>query len=224
MLYLLDTSILNLFILTYVGSEHLIERLHATYEDVAIKSLCSSDGNEHSLVQLLEETAPLESMLNGYIYLAETHASDIFDRVWHDHIKGLPAGGTLSVADIRTKLWDPVITKCTELLKSLQQCTLTLSVVDEYFFQHRYRKEAAMMNMVNLCHGLSKYWKNSEAKDVEVRKIREGVYLMQQYWSLCDYANAAKICLELKERLELTGDFQMVEILAKQVMSVISVM
>ena len=223
MLFVLVPST-SIVLLAPIGSEHLIDKLHANYEDVCIKSLCSSDGNEHSLVQLLEETSPLESMLNGYICLAETHASDTFDRVWHDQIKGLPVGGTLSVADIRTKLWDPVIEKCTELLTTLQQCTITLSVVDEYFYQHRYQKEAAMTSMVNLCHGLSKYQTNSEGKEVEVRKIREGVHLMQQYWSLCDYANAARICLELKERLELTGDFQMVEILAKQVMSAINIL
>ena len=173
------------------------------------------------MVQLLEETAPLESMLNGYICLADIYTSDIFDRVWDDQIKDLPAGGTLSVADIRTKLWDPVITKCTELLTTLQQCTITLSVVDEYFYQHRYRKEEAMISIVNLCNGLSRYQTSCEGKEEEIQKIRRGVDLMQQYWSLCDYANAAKICLELKEKLELTGDFQMVEILAKQVMSVI---
>lgn len=204
-------------VLTTVGSEHLIEKLHANYEDVCVKSLCSTDGDEHSLVQLLEETAPLESMLNGYICLAESHASDVFEQVWHDQIRGLSAGGTLSVADIRTQLWDPVIAKCIELMTTLQQCSITLSVVDEYFHQYRYRKEAALINMVNLCHGLSKYLTTCEAKQVEIQKIKEGIARMQQYWSLCDFANAAKICLDLKERLQLTGDFQMVEILAKQV-------
>lgn len=170
-------------------------------------------------MQLLDETSPLESMLNGYIALAQTHTSDTFDRVWQDKIKELPAGGTLSLADIRTKLWDPVIEKCTELLTTLQQCTITLSVVDEYFYDHRHSKEALVTSLVNLFHGLSTYQAKFEKKEMKIQKIEEGVDLMQQYWSLCNYATAAKICLELKERLELTGDFKMVEILAQQVMS-----
>lgn len=189
-----------------------------------IKHLCSTDQNEHILVQFLEEISPVESILNGYTNFAQTHSNEIFDRVWQYKIKNLPKGGTFSLADIRTKVWDPVIEKCIEILTTLQQCSMKLSVVDEYFQQYQYRKEALLTSMVNLCHGLSKYLRACEGKEEEIQMVKEGIDLMQQYWSLCNYVSAAKICLELKEKVDLTGDFQMVETLAKQVKSMIMFM
>lgn len=201
-----------------VGLELTISKLDVKFESISIKSLCSTDGNEHSLVQLMEETSPLESMLDDYICLAQTHVSTIFDYVWNDKIKDISVESTLAVADIQTKLWEPVISICAELLMTLQQCTITLLVVDKYFSQYKRNKESLLKNLTNLFYGLSmcKYHTGFEGEE-GVQQIKKGVDLMQQYWSLYSYADAAQICLKLKEELQLEGDFQIVELLAKQV-------
>ena len=41
--------------------------------------------------------------------------------------------------------------------------------------------------------------------------------LIQQYWSLCQCASAAETFLELKQSLQLKGDFDVVEALAAKV-------
>ena len=203
---------------TPVGSDHIIQRLQANYENTQIKVLCSANGSG-SLVQLLRVVSPLEPMLKGYVCLAQTHASGIFDQVWQSKIKDLQhVGDTLSLTDIGTKLWEPVIEKCIELLTALQKCTITLSVVDEYFCQYQHKEEAALTSVVNLFHGLKEYGVSFEGSE---QKIQAGLDLVQQYWSLRTYAKVAEVCLKLKHRLELEGDFHMVEMLAKKVSSLL---
>ena len=194
-----------------------MEKLQANYDNIHINILCSSDGNDHSLVQLLKELSPLEYVLNGYVCLAQTYPSDIFKLVWQNKVD-LHAGDTLSLTDIQTKLWNPVIEQCIDLLTALQKCTIKLSVVDEYFCQPCPKEKAALTGLMNLCHGLKKCKAPFEGSEKE---IQEGFDFVKQYWSLCTYSNPAKICLKLKERLELEGDFKMVEALAKQVSSLL---
>ena len=225
-LLLVPSAVFFLFCICYVlyiypsnvsaGSEHFLETLDVNYENIPMKIVFSTD-NEKSLARLLDETAPLESMLNGYEYLAHIHVCHMFNRVWQDKVKALPHEGTLSVEEIRTKLWDPVVEKCTELLTTLQKCTMTLAVVDDYFGLYKRAINAAIDDMVKLLDGLNIHQARPEERNKEILKIEKGVNLVQQYWSLRIYANAAKTCLSLKESLKLEGDFKMVQMLAKQV-------
>lgn len=187
-----------------------MKKLNVNFESVKIKILCSANGNEHSLGQLLNETSPL---VDGY---TKTHDNAIFQCVWHDRLKDLSSESSLAVADIQTKIWKPVIQKCMELLRTLQQCTMTLTVVDRYFSQFKCTPESLLKHLTHLFYSLSEYCTTSDDEE-DFRKIKEGVAVILQYWSLSTYADAAQICLHLKEELKLEGDFQMVEMLAKQV-------
>ena len=170
-----------------------------------------------SLFELLEITRPLESMLYSYVVISKKHANGIFDRVWNERITDVVAAGSVSVSDITSKLWQPTVTKCTDLLTTLQKRTMTLSVVDQYFQPYFNNKEAALNDMINLFNGLRHHVKTFGEPKMEERRIREAVDVVQQYWSLRTYSDAAKICLELKEKLKLTGNFDIVNVLASQV-------
>ena len=222
MLHVFSLLCLFLYLFIYLnasaGSEHFLETLDVNYESIPMRIVCTNDKNhKKSLVRLLDETAPLESMLNGYEYLAHTHVCHLFNRVWQDEVKALPHEGTLSVEEIRTKLWDPVVEKCTELLTTLQKCTMTLAVVDNYFGLYKRNENAAIDDMVKLLDGLNEHHSRPEERKKEILKIEKGVNLVKQFWSLRIYANAAKTCLSLKESMKLIGDFSMVQMLAKQV-------
>ena len=182
-----------------------------------IRVLLSTDGEEVSLFELLEITRPLESMSYSYVVISKKHANGIFDRVWTERITDLVAAGSVSVSDITSKLWQPTVTKCTDLLTTLQKRTMTLSVVDQYFQPYFNNKEAALNDMINLFNGLRQHVKTFGEPKMEERRIREAVDVVQQYWSLRTYSDAAKICLELKEKLKLTGNFDIVNVLASQV-------
>ena len=192
-------------------------KLKANYEDVYIRVLLSTGGEEVSLFKLLEITHPLESMLSSYVVISGTYANGIFDRVWNERMTDVDTGGSVSLSDITSKLWEPTITKCTDLLTTLQKRTMTLSVVEQYFQPYFNNKEAAIKDMVNLFNGLRHNVKTFGEPKMEERRIREAVDVVQQYWSLRTYSDAAKICLELKEKLKLTGNFDIVNVLASQV-------
>ena len=196
-----------------------MERLSTNFADVHINILCSKDDVEHSLVPLLAETAPLNPIINGYMCLAHSFRSKMFDHVWLDKIKELCqiGTGTISVEEIPTKLWDPVVEKCADLLTTLQQCTITLAVVDEYFSKYKRCKNAALNDMVRLFQGLCKFHDKFLKNEEDAQSIQNAVQLIEEYWSLRSYAAAAKTCLEIKERLQLEGDFAEVEKLAEQV-------
>ena len=184
--------------------------MNASYDNVPIKVVLST-------FETNELIRTLEPMLYSYIYISETCGNDIFDRVWRERISELSTAGSISVNDIISQLWEPTVSKCTELLFTLQKRTMILSVVDQYFQQYVNNKEAAVDNMVKLLRGLRYCVDTFGEPEMEEGMIKDAIDVMQQYWSLRTYSNAAKICLELKEKLQLTGSFEIVNVLASQV-------
>lgn len=188
-----------------------MQRLDGQFENVYINILSSSDGNRHSLVQLLKDTSELQSMLAEYTGIAVDNENSIFDQVWGRMLKELPASCTLSAADVQKRLLSPAIEECTQLLSKLQQHTITLLEVEEYFGQFKNNRDIALTNAIKLLRGLSSCNQGAE------KRIEESIDLIQNYWSLCTLANAAKFCCELKQALKLEGDFEKVEDLTQWV-------
>ena len=196
-----------------------MERLSTNFADVHINILCSKDDVEHSLVPLLAETAPLNPIINGYMCLAHSFPTEMFKHIWLDKIEELHQieKTTLSLEEIPTKLWDPVVEKCVDLLTTLQQCTITLAVVDEYFSKYKRYKNAALNDMFRLYQDLCSFHEKFLKNIKDEQKIQKAVHLIEEYWSLRSYAQAATICLDMKKELQLEGDFANVEKLAKHV-------
>ena len=195
------------------GMKDMQKEWNADHENKHIAVLLSS------LSDLLSKMRPLESMLDSYEFMADTHANAIFDHVWREKMNELVDAGSLSVSDVQSKLWKPTITKCTELVSTLQKRTMTLSVVDQYFRAFFNNKDAAIVHIVNLFRGLRHCVSSFGEAGREERRIREAVDVVQQYWSLCTYSDAAKICVQLKQKLKLTGNFDIVNVLASQVIN-----
>ena len=152
-------------------------------------------------------------MLNDYVCIADTYSNDIFSAIWQKKVNELADCSTLTIEDINYKLWKPAIGECNKLLTALQQRTIKLSEVDNHFSQYQSHMDIAVYNLTRLCKALREIRKCVYNEN----KIKEAVSIMQQYWSLCKYSSAAKTCLQLKEQLELQGDFGVVKDLALQV-------
>ena len=122
----------------------------------------------------------------------------------------------LSIQDIVTKIWEPAFQECCRILESLRGRTMKLCEVDNRFkcYDDPGKIKSHLENLykgVELCLGHNQHSTSSPGW------IRSAVESMQQYWTLSRYAKAAKTILELKERLELTGDFSIMETIATQV-------
>ena len=119
----------------------------------------------------------------------------------------------VTFADVVPKIWTPVFTQCCRLLDSIQSREIQLRDVDEYFHQYNGGEEI-FQHLRCLYSGIEA----CNCRTVkETRWIRTSVDLMEQYWALCGQAEAANIILDLKRRLYLTGNFQIIEYVAGQV-------
>ena len=198
----------------YTGVKDLYEKMNMNYKDIPLSILLSRSEGHVSLTQQLEICSPLNFMLEKYIIISE---NSLFDRVWNETISEIDSEDRLSVEDIVSRIWDPTIHKCAEILTTLANRTITLAVVDHYFQLYFLNKEAAQEDIVNLFHKLRRCIPSIGISEVDEEQIKGSINVVDQYWSLCTYAHAARVCLDLKEALRLRGNFEDVKVLASQV-------
>jgi hypothetical protein len=126
------------------------------------------------------------------------------------------ANPELSILDIVTKIWEPAFGECCRILESLKDRTMKLREIDDRF--KGYNDPGKIMgHLENLYKGVELCFGRSQPSASRPGWIRSAVESMQQYWTLSRYAKAAKTILELKMKLELTGDFSIMETIATQV-------
>ena len=181
------------------------------YASKPISSLClmSSDGSSITH-PCFKSAIPLEPMLANYYFLSEKCQSDIFFTVLSSKLR--KARSTVKIADFVTAVWEPVFKECCHLVDNIRSRDIKLKDVDHYF-HHIERNDlfhhlSNFCKAVELCHNKepgSNFW------------IRDAVEQMKLYWSLRDQATAARTVLDLKESLELKGDFSIVENVARMV-------
>ena len=205
---------MNFYKLLFSCSVGISELRYAQdYMSKPISSLCSIsvDGTSFSITHPCFKSAiPLEPMLNNYYFLSEKYPSAIFFTIWSSKLRKTKS--TVRIFDFVTAIWEPVFKECCQLLDSIHSRDIKLKDVDHYFC-HLGRNDlfdhlSNFYKAIELCHNKklgSNPW------------IGVAVQQMKLYWSLCNQAKAARTVLDLKESLELTGDFSIVESVAKMV-------
>ena len=121
------------------------------------------------------------------------------------------AGTSLTLEDIKPKMWDPAFRNCQSLLQELQDYSMNLARIDGCFKRYESNLEVQLMNLfagVNACLGIEK----------DGSWIEGVVHRVKEYWQFCNYQKAATTFLSLKKALNLQkGDFSDVEKLATEV-------
>lgn len=146
--------------------------------------------------------------------LADRYVSDLFKRIWISMLKAESKSKlTVTFTDVVIRIWNPVFTQCCQLVESVQSRKIKLRDVDIYFrdYEGEHIISEHLRNLfsaIETCYG---------RPVVTTGWIQASVHLMQQYWALCDQAKAANIILELKESLNLKGNFDIIENVASQV-------
>lgn len=177
-----------------------------------VNSLCSLKDSLRFFC--FEPAQPLQSTLNRYHMLSHLYSNDFFKIIWTSVLKKeSKSNTTMTFTDILRRVWDPVFERCCQLIDGVQARSIKLRDVDRYFGKcegSKYIRE----HLFYLHSGIE------ACNDRTVGKsgwIQVSVDLMQQYWAICEQAEAAAIILELKERLNLTGSFEIIENVASQV-------
>lgn len=187
----------------------LTEEVNMDYSAESIKNLCRITESKVEL-SCFQSGKPVFDVAFEFDILHNKFSSDLFSNLWREqliHVKSLPG---LAIKDIKKLIWVPTLNKCKKLLDSIYEKTITLASVDHYMKPLEKRD----IQIRRLCDGVGYL---SRSKQSDYKWIDTAVLLMKEYWSLLDLAESARIVLDLKKRLKLTGDFTLLTKLASRV-------
>ena len=189
-----------------------MQQLQKNYNQVPLRDLCYTEPSDPHKVQFLcfDVAHPLHAILTPFEVLFKTRRSDIFLKIWRSKLKEAErAKETLTFDDVVAKIWNPVFEECCKLLDGIQSRSIKLKEVDKYFRDIEHITD----HLKNLYYAIE----DCRNQNPDCSWISAAVSHIEQYWSLCKQAKAAKVVLELKQRLDLTGDFEVIEAVADKV-------
>ena len=199
-------------VLVYIcaGGVALRKTLQQNFNECSIRTLCVSD-SKRCQVQCFPEASPLESCMEGVWTMTVEYKCNFFREYWNTRSESV-VGNDFSLADVTTEVWRPVFSQCEKLLASLLDCSIPLTMVNQLF--HQMRDDLNEHNIKQLQRGVE--WCRGR-KNVDFTWIGGVINRMNQFWKLSGYTDAAQAFLKIRDALELTGDFQLVENVASQV-------
>ena len=192
-----------------------MQQLQENYNQVSLRDLCYTEPSDPHKVQFLcfDVAHSLHVILTPFKVLFETHRSDIFLKIWRSKLKEAErAKETLTFDYVVAKIWNPVFEECCRLLDDIQSMSIKLKEVDKYFCDIEHIND----HLKNLFYAIEDI-RNQNPRCTDCKWISVAVFRIEQYWSLCEQAKAAKVVLELKKRLDLTGNFEVIEAVAGKV-------
>ena len=135
----------------------------------------------------------------------------IFREYWNSRSESV-VHNHFSFADVQTEVWRPAFFHCEKLLASMIDYSISLTMVNQLF--HQMRHELIEYNIKQLQRSVE--WCRGK-KNVDFTWVGGVINRINQFWRLSGYTDAAQAFLNVRDALELTGDFQLVEDVASQV-------
>jgi hypothetical protein len=186
----------------------LLEEVEWSHTYCSINTLCSS---QEQRVQFMcfKAAQPLQEMLPAYYRFANHYPSELFQQIWESRLKTVASKKqVLTFADVVTKIWKPVFNECCQLIDGVKGLTITLADVNRHFHPLRGDGQAhleLLFKATEACH---------KSEVGSTTWIRGALDRMQHYWSVCEQAEVARTVLQLKESLQLQGNFEAIERIA----------
>ena len=201
----------------YIGLDELKQQLVRNYDSTPISQLCPTDGSSLLAECCFKSAAPVCPIIVKFDIIARHLQSELFTKVWRNALKKASNScSDLTIQHIVTEMWMPTITSCGALLDSIRDHSIKLSEVDSFFKGYMDTNDKIVVQLLKLYNGIEFYYNRPQAQACP-KWITTSVHLMEQYWTLQTSADAAITVLDLKEKLKLTGDFSLIEILAHEV-------
>ena len=206
--YVLDFVII---IIIHAGMDLLQEEFKIDFDNLPTSHICSSDETNTVVIHCFKIGHSLNPILEKFKAISQEYSTDFFQTFWNRQKQKHKDATSLNVLTV-VQIWKDTLKECIAFVKSLQDGSISLSSVQELVTK---REENLLQDITNLEAGIC-VCKGATPPTNPVW-IRNCVLRMYQYQSLCHHASAAKVFVELKETLQLTGDFSMVEKLADEV-------
>ena len=194
-----------------IGLNHLVEELDDYHEEMNINKLCQINDSEVSFLYF-KSSKEIEPIL-VYFVIFFRHYPNKFIQYFLEY--ALQNSTILSLKEFVPIVWKPVNDRCCSLIDSIRDKSIMLEEVHKIYKKYVGKKEDVMLHLhllysaLEVCHG-------REAKSKPEAWLEDAVNHMENYLALQKQSNAASLLLELKEKLNLSGDFTVVDTVAKQ--------
>ena len=189
----------------------LKEEFEKDFDDVPMSRICSSDDTGKVVVHCFKIAHPLNPILGKFNAISNEYSNDFFRKFWKRQKRQHEGIIHLNFSTV-VQIWEDALKECIKFVESLRDRSISLSSVQELV--EKREEENLSLDISNLEAGICVCTGTTPPSPVWIRNC---VTRMYQYQSLCHHASTAKIFVELKETLQLTGDFSMVEKLADKV-------
>lgn len=208
-----------LFPCTCIGLDLLRSEIDFDHRSAPINSLCQSIEGKVCFFSLLS-AVPLDDITEMFAVMMSVQ-STLFQDIWRKHMKNAAASvkqkkrAELTIEDIRIVIWDKTFQECNYLLDSLHDRSIKLFEVDSYF--KSIQQQELVWQLKRLNAGVVKCVRLDESHNL--LWIDGVVKHIHDYWSLLELSKAARVVIQLKTKLCLTGDFKAIDTLANEVKS-----
>ena len=205
--------------LLFIGSltKKLFEELNKDHNNIPVKELfvpvTTSSGSQLACKFFSTENVPNELLQHLYI-IGKKYPNDIFESCWRQQSKSYANLNTFE--GVHQMVCTPVFNECEQILVSLEQGTMTLENVENYFSSFHETNELKN-NLEKLCQGIRECFPNHKHLRAPRSWVPSVVTSIQEYKKLNGYTAAAKIVLQLKDSMKLNGDFTAVNTIVEQV-------
>ncbi len=154
------------------------------------------------------------SILDNYKLLFKTHENN-FTRYFFDSMCDLNKIKLRVTFDNFVEIiWNTFIKKCREFLNDIRERTINLKTIYE-IEENCTKCDELESQLRKLNLGIEAYL-NHDLSKLNHAWISESVCKIKSYLSTCNQVKAANMILQLKTKLKITGDFEIVAHMAQQ--------
>ncbi len=189
-----------------LGILELVREMEKDFDDMNISDLCRLENDELQLC-CLKSAQPLDVFVDNFAIM-KRKSPIIFTRKLTKKLKEALAtlNTEITVNDIFSKIWQPAFTFCQNLLTSLADQSMKLDFVDKHLTKF---SETLLNDVRNLAEAIRSCGFQSTTPPVHELKL--AVKKVCDYWRLCRYEEGARVFLQLRNVLNLKGDFSVIE-------------
>ncbi|XP_064403130.1 E3 ubiquitin-protein ligase RNF213-like isoform X2 [Halichondria panicea] len=187
------------------GILELKREMENNFDHMNISDLCQLDDDDQLQLCCLKSAQPLDVFVDNFAIMMRK-SPIIFARRLTKKLKEVLAtlDTKITVNEIFSKIWQPAFTFCQNLLTNLADRSMKLDFVDKHLTQFSKHLSNNVNNLAEAIRSCSQPIPQSHQLQSAVKKVHD-------YWRLCRYEDGARVFLQLKDVLNLKGDFSLIE-------------
>ncbi len=204
----------NLF-LYLIGLKELEKCVGNNYELYSLQQLGTVHNNVLHIIPF-EEYINILSILENFNSLFKVYENDFVKYFFKSLVRSsIKSKVQVNLQNFVEDIWNPFFKRSCIFIESIRDRSIKLREIDE-IESHCTKSDRLESQLLSLFCGLE-VCRGRSPSIADRSWILKPVNQIQTYVSLCEQAKAARMVLQIKEKLELTGDFDIVEHVAHKV-------